>query len=598
MSISHTSTNLGCPLAALLTRFKRGSLALAGGKGTNLGELIGKGFQVPAGAVITTAAYNLSIQAKGLETVSTRPKKRLRKVMSTLVGFLASFVALITVLAFIFAEIQQPKFVNRDLLMQNALLIPPLLEPQVVSEEKVFVLSAEHGETVFLEGKSTNTTGYNGTYPGPTLRAHQGDHVRIVLTNNLSQAITTHWHGMHLPAIMDGGPHQEIAPGGVWEPHWTIENEAATLWYHPHVLEQTGEQVYSGLAGLFIIDDENSDSLNLPKEYGMDDLPLIVQDREFRENSEFVYEPQRRDEFGHTGMLGDTILVNGTYAPFVDVPAKQIRLRILNASNARRYNFGFEDGRTFQQIATDGGLLPSPVPRTRMILAPGERAEMIVDLAGETEPLTLISDAVHEENEVLRFVRTMINAERDENQVFKIIELRPQPTAEITEALPPVLNSIEWIPSTSAVRTRRFILDPRNRSINSEVMDHQYVNEVVHSGGVEIWEIINLSGTFHPFHIHGVQFQILDSGGKPPADYELGWKDTVLVSNAEIVHVIMRFPEFSDPHTPYMYHCHILEHEDMGMMGQFIVTDEKISGGKIYRGAADSGIENDHNHVP
>ena len=129
-------------------------------------------------------------------------------------------------------------------------------------------------------------------------------------------------------------------------------------------------------------------------------------------------------------------------------------------------------------------------------------------------------------------------------------------------------------------------------------MNHHYINEVVHSGDVEIWEIINLSGTYHPFHIHGVQFQILDRGGKPPAEYELGWKDTVLVSNAEIVHLIMRFPEFSDPHTPYMYHCHILEHEDMGMMGQFIVIDEKISGGKIYIGAADSGIENYHDYAP
>jgi FtsP/CotA-like multicopper oxidase with cupredoxin domain len=530
--------------------------------------------------------------------INIRQKASFKKAILIALGLLASFVVLITVVAYIFAEIQQPRFVNRDLVMQNELIIPSILEPQVIGEEKVFVLSAEPGETIFLEGKPTNTAGYNGTYLGPTLRAHKGDNVRIVLTNNLSQPVTTHWHGMHLQAMMDGGPHQEISPGGIWEPYWTIENEAATLWYHPHVLEQTGEQVYSGLAGIFIIDDENSDSLNLPKEYGVDDLPLIVQDREFRENGQFVYAPERKDELGHTGMLGDTILVNGTYASFVDVPAKQIRLRILNASNARRYNFGFEDGRTFYQIATDDGLLPSPVPRGRMILAPGERAEVIVDLTGETEPLMLISDAVHEENEVLRFVRTMINAERDENQVFKIIELRPQPTPQVTETLPQVLNSIQPLPSTSAVRTRRFILDPRNRSINGEVMDHQYVNEVVHSGDVEIWEIINLSGTFHPFHIHGVQFQILDRGDKPPADYELGWKDTVLVSNAEIVHVIMHVPEFSDPHTPYMYHCHILEHEDMGMMGQFIVTNDKISDTEIYIEAPDVRIESSHNHAP
>ena len=188
--------------------------------------------------------------------------------------------------------------------------------------------------------------------------------------------------------------------------------------------------------------------------------------------------------------------------------------------------------------------------------------------------------------------------ERDENQVFRILELRPQPTADVTEALPQLLNSIELIPATSAVRTRRFILNPRNRTINGKGMDHQYINEVIHSGDVEIWEIINLSGTYHPFHIHGVQFQILDRWGRPPADYELGWKDTVLVSNAEIVHVIMRFPEYSDANSPYMYHCHILEHEDMGMMGQFIVTDEKISSGEIYVGATEIGNESSHNHAP
>jgi bilirubin oxidase len=531
-------------------------------------------------------------------TVGTHPISRLRKGIFIAVGFLAAFVILITVSSFIFAEIQQPRFVNRDLVMQNALIVPPILEPQVIGEEKVFVLSAEQGETIFLEGKPTKTTGYNGAYLGPTLRAHQGDNVRIVLTNNLAQPVTTHWHGMHLPAVMDGGPHQEIAPDEIWEPHWTIENQAATLWYHPHVLERTGEQVYSGLAGLFIIDDENSDSLSLPRQYGVDDLPLIVQDREFQEDDQFVYEPQRKDEFGHTGILGDTILVNGTYAPFVTVPAKQIRLRILNASNARRYNFGFEDGRTFYQIATDDGLLASPVARTRMILAPGERTEVIVELTGETEPLTLISDAVYDENKVLRFVKAMLEMARDENQVFKIIELRPQPTpeAEVTEALPELLNSIELVPSTSAVKTRRFILNPRNRSINGEVMNHHYVNEVVHSGEVEIWEIINLSGTYHPIHIHGVQFQILDRGGRPPADYERGWKDTVLVSNAELVRVIIRFPEFSDLHTPYMYHCHILEHEDMGMMGQFIVVDENISDEEISIETAD--IDSSNNHVP
>ena len=237
-------------------------------------------------------------------------------------------------------------------------------------------------------------------------------------------------------------------------------------------MDKTGEHVYRGLAGLFIIDDQNSDSLNLPAEYGVDDLPLVIQDSEFDQDTQFVYQHDRKDVVGHTGMLGDTILVNGTIAPTVEVPAILIRLRLINGSNARRYNFGFSDNRPFYQIATVGGLLPAPVERTRLVLASGERAE-----------------------------------------------------------------------------------------------------EVVQAGEVEIWEVTSLDA-LHPFHVHGVQFLILDRNGTPPADYEHGWKDTVLVQRDETVRLFMRMPVFGDSTLPFMFHGHILEHEDMGMMGQFIVVDD------------------------
>ncbi len=466
----------------------------------------------------------------------------------------------------------QAPAVNQDLSFQNRLRIPALLLPRAENGEKVFELAAQPGESAFFPGLRTRTLGFNGSYLGPTLRLRAGDRVRLRVGNQLDEPITVHWHGMHLPAAMDGGPHQVIEPGQTWQPYWTVENEASTLWYHSHLMGKTGGQVYRGLAGLIIVDDRNADALGLPHDYGVDDLPLVVQDRKFDDRGQLVYEPENRDALGPTGMLGDTILVNGTFAPYAEAPAKLLRFRLLNASNARRYNFGFEDNRAFFQVATDGGFLESPVARTRLILAPGERAEIVVDLTGDRRPLTLISDAVHERIRLLRFMRNLLGANRDENQVFKILELRPQPTAPKSPPLPQRLNSIEKLNAPMASRTRKFVLDPGSRTINRKRMDLTRVDEIARPGEVEIWQIRNLSGTYHPFHIHGVQFQILTRDGRAPEQYERGWKDTVLIPNAETVRVIMRLPEFSDPRLPYMYHCHILEHEDMGMMGQYLVV--------------------------
>jgi suppressor of ftsI len=493
-----------------------------------------------------------------------------------------SVIVIVITAAYVYIPFQKPIHPNGNLAFQNKLVIPALAQPHMENGEKVFDLTAQQASVQILPGKKTAALGFNGGYLGPTIRANNGDKIRMNIANNLSSSTTVHWHGMHLPAVMDGGPHQIINAGANWQPYWTVENEASTLWYHPHLMGKTGEQVYRGMAGMFIIDDQNSSSLNLPKDYGIDDLPLVVQDRKFDQNNQFVYQPENSDILGHTGMLGDKILINGTYAPYANVPNKQIRLRILNGSNARRYNFGFSDNRRFYQIATDGGLLTSPVARTRMTLAPGERAEIVVDLAGSTKSVTLISDAIHEDITVLRFIRNLLSANRDENQVYKILELRPQQTAAVYTPLPQKLNTIARLTPSMAVKTREFTLDPGARTINSKQMDPNRIDEVVHSGDIEIWEVSNHSGTYHPFHIHAVQFQILTRDGKAPEPYEQGWKDTVLVPNGQTLRLIMKFPEFSDPNNPYMYHCHILEHEDMGMMGQFVVVSKDAKPSDIH----------------
>src|SRR5919106_580941 len=234
-----------------------------------------------------------------------------------------------------------------ELEFANELRIPPLAEPRVGADgRKVFDLELEKGVTELLPGRKTETWGANGSHLAPTLRASRGDKVMPRVSNRLGAETTTiHWHGMHLPAAADGGPHQTIAPGETWSPSWTIDQPAASLWYHPHPHPETEDQVYRGLVGMFILDDPDAAELALPREYG-----------------------------------GDEILVNGTHDPHLGVSAERVRLRLLNASGARIYNIGFADDREFDLIATEGGLLEAPGAMERIQLSPGERAEIVVEL--------------------------------------------------------------------------------------------------------------------------------------------------------------------------------------------------------------------------
>lgn len=385
----------------------------------------------------------------------------MRFVRYAIVG--SAFIVSIILGALFLLPTEPIEFVNEDLVFANPLRIPPLQMPRMERGEKVFDLSIQHGESEFFSGLRTKTLGFSGHLLGPTLRATKGDKVRINVANRLGEATTVHWHGMHLPPIMDGGPHQTIASGETWQPHWTVTNEAATLWYHPHTLHKTGEQVYRGLAGLFLIDDSNASTIGLPAAYGFDDIPLIVQDRRFDKRGELVYDDGHDESRppglldNPPGMLGDTILVNGTRAPFLSVPATLVRLRFLNGSNARRYNFGFADDRPFVQIATDGGLLEHPVERNRMLLAPGERAEILVDLSGGGAPLTLMSYAVVDDvSAVVALLQRLLAASNDENEQFKIVELRPQTVAAPARALPERFNTIARYEEGSAAKTRLF----------------------------------------------------------------------------------------------------------------------------------------------
>ncbi len=450
---------------------------------------------------------------------------------------------------------------NAGLAFENDLIIPPEMEFTVGPDgEKRFTLYVQEGEREFYPGLGAPTMGVNGNYLGPTIRAKRGERVVLNVHNYLNEDTTMHWHGMHVPAEMDGTPHQKITPGGDWTADYTITQEAGTMWYHPHTHGGTATQVHQGLAGLFYIDDANSERLELPNEYGVDDIPLVVQDRLFNTDGTFNYQIRTGAHYG------DTILVNGTVAPRLAVESRKIRFRILNGSNARIYWLGFEDGRTFQQIATDGGFLDSPVDTKRVRLAPGERAELIVDFAdGEAVKLKSFPEAGLLETTAAWFGQTT-------NGHFDVMEIRPQPATRVSHEIPDTLNRIQRLDRDRANVTRNMFLG--GMVINGRSMSMMRIDERIRLGDTEIWRIRNNTGRTHPFHVHLVQFLILDRDGRPPSAQEAGWKDTVHVAAGETVNIIMQFTQYANRHVPYMYHCHILEHEDNGMMGQFVVVDD------------------------
>lgn len=456
-----------------------------------------------------------------------------------------------------------------------------------------FNLTLQRGRTSFFPGTSASTLGINGSYLGPVLRFQRGERVSLQVINRLGEETSLHWHGFHLPPTEDGGPHQPIADGDSWNPAFDIIQYGGTYWYHSHLLHKSGEQVYKGLAGMIIVDD-NEAPTDLPIDYGVDDVPLILQDRRFNEQGELLYRNRYEDIV--MGMMGDTILVNGTHRPLFKPQSRLIRFRILNAANARTFNIALSDNRPFQLIAGDGGFLEAPVTMTSFKLAPAERAEILVRFdAGESVSLVSLGRNVTPTSLPGAMPR-MLNELNSE--AFELLRCQSESSLRAGSAVSEKLTNIYRLPESAATNTRRFVLamgsgmrsgedrgpgdGPRNGTgggsgggnyfINGRVMAMDYINERVPLNTTEIWEVENSSPMMHPFHIHNGQFQILDREGMPPPPQERGWKDTVQVNPGERVRLIMRFTDYADENNPYMYHCHILEHEDRGMMGQFVLV--------------------------
>jgi blue copper oxidase len=466
---------------------------------------------------------------------------------------------------------QTPRF-------ETPLPIPQLRDARALNG--AIALVAAPGRHAFLPGLPTTTYGFSAPYLGPVLRLHKGEEVEIAVENKLDRVTTAHWHGVLVPAAMDGGPHASIKPGSTWRPVLKIDQPEATAWYHAHPHYDTGRQVYMGLAGMVIIEDGTGERLGLPRNYGVDDLPIILQDRRLDRSGALVYAAAGPSLM--MGMRGGTLLVNGVFAPVAKVPSGMVRLRILNGANARNFDLRFADDRTFHVIASDGGYLAAPVAMKALTVAPSERFEILVDFSdGKPVVLETAPDGGMMPGMGGGMMRGMAGvADGSAGSLMRFEVDASKPASGY--AIPKVLVALAAPDPSRATRQRRISLDmgpmmmgggmgmggPMGQpfGINGRPYEMQRIDFEPALGSTEIWEITpNMMA--HPFHVHGVTFRVLSIGGKAPAPHLAGGKDTILLDQPG--QVLMTFTQPATREFPFMFHCHILEHEDGGMMGQY-----------------------------
>lgn len=473
---------------------------------------------------------------------------------------------------------------------------PPLPIPPIAdgTDGAPLDLTIRSGQWSFKPGVKTPTIGVNQDYLGPTIRTRRHTDLTLNYHNTLTEGVSVHGHGLHVPGNVDGGPQLEMPPGERWQPTLSIVQPAATCWYHSHTHGKTGTQTYRGLAGMIIIDDDDDVSKELPNRYGLDDLPVIIQDRSFDGAGRLVYS---LEDAGEDGWFGDTAVINGALSPIAEVPAGKVRLRILNGANARFYILAFADNRTFHKIASDGGLLEAPVPMTTMEMSPGERCEIIVDMTEDTsaELLTFFEDDIDEEGEGI--VSGLVNLLTGPGQASAPASLLLNVDRTLvahTAPVPERLTTIERPDPEEIAKTREFVLEmdhgngdgahaghagghgahaghaAMTMTINGAAMDMAVINERVERGVWERWRVRSDQGA-HPFHVHGCSFLVEQMEGAAVTPDQAGWKDTVVLDDDDWSEFVVRFDHLASEDYPYMYHCHILEHEDRGMMGQFTV---------------------------
>ena len=467
----------------------------------------------------------------------------------------------------------------------NGLFVPPLLAGTTASGVTTYDLTLAPSSKQLQTGAKTATYGYNGAeFWGPTLVLNKGDQARMIVRNSLTEATTTHWHGLLVPGPVDGGPHQLVAANSVWTTDsFQVKNNASTYWYHPHMHETTQKQLTLGAGGFIIIRDAEEAAFALPRTYGTDDIPLVLTSRRFTTTGGVANQFQTT-----TTAYGDYLLTNGVMNAAVTLPKQFVRLRLLNGEIERDYNVGFSDNRTFYVIGNDGGLLASPVSVTRLVMAPGERYEVLVNLGGDAVGSALDLMAWNGTDQGLQFgfggyepatsgeFGSLLNQKN-----FSLLRINvgaATSTGAIT-TLPTSLASLAGLSDLTQARatvSRTVSVTggiPPPFSFDGRVFSASVINQIVALGSTEAWTI-NAGGVFsHSFHIHGVQFKLIARNGSAAQvkNYEQGWKDTIYMPYRETATFVARFDETADSSYPYMYHCHMSNHEDEGLMGQFTV---------------------------
>ena len=427
-------------------------------------------------------------------------------------------------------------------LFQVPLPILPVLSPvRSDATTDYYVIEQKPAQVEIVPGFLTTIWGYNGQFPGPTIKSHVGRQTFIRQFNNLSEPFSVHLHGMATLPEYDGHPNDLTQPGG-YKDYLYPNNHAATYWYHDHALMMTAAHTYKGLAGFYIVQDNFEDSLPLPK--GEYDVPLMIQDRTFNSDGSLYYTPD-----------ADTVLVNGAPWPRMEVANRKYRFRILNGSVSTAYKLALSSGQPLIVIGTDGGLMSAPVPVTDMRIGPGERYEVVIDFSAYPIGMQVV-------------LKNLFDTE-DFGQIMRFDVVRQEQDESI---IPATLRNITTIPKSAAVRNRAFEFNLVDGvwSINGQRWNPNFFVANPNLGDVEIWRIYNNVATDpHLAHLHMVNFRILERNGKPPLPYEQGIKDTVYVDVQESVQVLTSFGPYKGK---FPFHCHVMDHEDHDMMVQFQVV--------------------------
>ncbi|MBB5152558.1 multicopper oxidase family protein [Saccharopolyspora phatthalungensis] len=437
------------------------------------------------------------------------------------------------------------------------LRIPPVLAPtRSTPDTDYYNIQIRETEQKILPGVRTKTLTYNGSFPGPTIRARRGRNTVVTQTNGMSTPATVHLHGANVPASSDGYPLDLIEPGQSRVYHYPNNQPAATLWYHDHAHHMEAEHVYRGLAGAYLLSDPIDQALPLPQ--GKFDVPLLIRDAKFDKDGQFVFVP---DDFQNR----PTILVNGLPQPYLKVQRRVYRLRLINAANIQPFTFRLSNGMQFLQIASDGGFLSIPAVRQEIDLWPSERAEVLVDFRSVAPGTNVVLEDT--------FSFTNVESKRSIMQ-FQVGHNAAQFDGPHSNTLPDRL--VDEVPLGHATNTRRFLMqaDPNTLEflINGKPFDPNRVDATIKHGTTEIWEIVNGDTALqipHAMHLHLVQFRVLDRNGNPEPAYDAYPKDTVRLHPGDFVRILVTFNSYIGR---YPFHCHFIDHSSHSMMGQFEVV--------------------------